>query len=100
MGASLSVLMRIIDAIGTSDAGLVEDYLERITDAVRLISMSFAQLTQTRRDVHRNAVGDPLTPLCIWGTDTPEFLYGTNLRQQLKEKGDAKRALSTRRGGR
>ncbi len=54
---ALSALLEIINAIGSNTAGPTEDHLATLTDATRLITMSFSSLTQVRKELVRNCLG-------------------------------------------
>ena len=98
LGTSLTVLTRIIDAIGSGDAGQVESYLKKITDTVRCISMAFSQLSQTRKEIIRNSLGEPLARFCTWETPVgSEWLFGKELTKKLKDKDEARFKLRKNR---
>ena len=57
----IGILVRIIDDIGHERATPTEEYHPVLTDAVRCLSASFSALSQTRKDVIRNDLGEPLS---------------------------------------
>ncbi len=67
----LVALLSIINAIGNGNGGLTKSHLSALTDATRIITMSFSSLTQVRKELIRNSLGYPL--FCTWdhvvGTD-------------------------------
>ena len=46
-----------------------EEYLPVLTDAMRYLSASFSALSQTRKDMIGNDLGEPLPRLCTWETN-------------------------------
>ncbi len=93
---AMSVILRIIDEIGTNTAGMTEAHLTKLTDANRMVTMSFSCLNQVRKELIRNAMGFPLAKFCSW--DTPvgtEFLF-TDLSKKLKEKDELQYKLRRR----
>ncbi len=66
--AALSIILKIIDQIGNDTAGLTETHLRELTDTNRIVTMSFTNMMQVRKDLIRNAMGYPLAKFCSWDT--------------------------------
>ncbi len=94
--AALSVILRIIDQIGSDSAGMTESHLEELTDANRLVTMSFAYMVQVRKDLVRNAMGFPVAKFCNWETPVGKDLLFPDLTKKIKERDDAHVNLSRR----
>ncbi len=94
---ALSVILRIIDEIGTNRAGLTESHLEELTDANRMVTMSFACLNQVRKEAIRNAMGFPLAKFCGWDVPVGTDCLFPDLSKKLKEKDEVGFKLRRRR---
>ncbi len=93
--SALSVLMRIIDQIGGDTAGACVDHLQEVSDAVAMLVMSFAYLSQSRKELIRNALGFPLAKFCTWDTPVGADLI-PELPKKLKERDEARLNLRKR----
>ncbi len=83
---ALSALLSIINQIGSGNGGMTETHLSTLTDATRLITMSFANLTQVRKELIRNSLGFPLAKFCTWDTVVGQDLLFTELSRKLKDR--------------
>ncbi len=68
--------------------GAAEDHLATMTDATCLITMSFASLTQVRKELVRNSLGFPIAKFCTWETVVGEEQLFVELGKKLKDKDD------------
>ncbi len=94
--AALTSLLLIIDNVGSDKGRSAEDNLEDITNATRLITMSFGGLLQVRKEVIRNALGWPIARLCDWATPVgPENLF-LDLGKRLNDKDSTRMKLGRR----
>ncbi len=93
---ALSVILRIIDEIGTNRGGLTESHLEELTDANRMLSMGFSSLNQVRKEAIRNAMGYPLAKMCGWDTPVGSESLFPDLSKKLKEKDEVQFNLRRR----
>ncbi len=94
--AAMGVLLRLIDQIGNDSAGMTESHLEEITDANRIISMSFASMLQVRKDLIRNAMGFPLGKFCTWETPVGKDCLFPDLNKKIKERDESQINLRRR----
>ena len=83
---ALSALLGIINAVGSNLGGATEDHLETMTDATRLLTMSFASLTQVRKELVRNCLGYPIAKYCTWETAVGEETLFVDLGKKSKDK--------------
>ncbi len=83
---ALSSILEVINAVGNNTGGQTEDHLNTMTDATRLITMSFASLTQVRKELVRNSLGFPIAKFCSWETPVGEDVLFTDLGKKLKDK--------------
>lgn len=87
MGAQLSCILRILDDIGykETEKSPIDDYVQKIRDAVRLNIWSFATLHQCRRDNIWNSCGYPTSLVCTW--DEPvgkDKLFEGDVEKRIK----------------
>ncbi len=94
--AALSIILKIIDQIGTDSAGLTESHLRELTDANRIVTMSFTNMMQVRKDLIRNAMGYPLAKFCSWDTAVGQDSLFPDLSKKMKERDDARLNLRRR----
>ncbi len=97
MAHGLSAIIGVINAIGSGTAGLTEEHLETLTDANRLVTMSFASMCQVRKELIRSAMGFPLAKLCTWETPVGQELLFPDLGKKLKDKDEVQVKLRRRR---
>ncbi len=88
MAHALSAIIEVINQIGSGTAGLTEEHLQTLTDANRLVTMSFSAMCQVRKELIRNALGFPLGKLCTWDTPIGQELLFPELGKKLKDKDD------------
>lgn len=87
MARACSASLQLVDAVGGGDRSQVEDHLEEISDIVRGLSASFSALSQVRKDIIRNDLGDPVAKLCTWETKVgQEFLFEGDVGKAAKER--------------
>ena len=78
-------LMTPIAVAGKSDGPLLKNYLDQITDLIRLLAVVFSYLSQVRKDVLRNA-RPQLTAICSWKTPVgTTALFDLDVGKKLKE---------------
>ncbi len=93
---ALSALLAIINEIGNGNGGTTESHLERLTDATRLLTMSFASLTQVRKELIRNSLGYPLAKFCTWENVVGQDVLFTELTKKLKDRDETQYKLRRR----
>ncbi len=94
--AALSIILRIIDQIGNDTAGITESHLDELTDANRIVTMSFAYMVQVRKDLVRNALGYPISKFCTWETPTSCDSLFPDLPKKMKERDETQLNLRRR----
>ena len=93
---ALSAIIDIINQIGSGTAGLTEEHLRTLTNANRLVTMSFSTMSQIRKELIRNALGMPLAKLCTWETPVGKELLFPELGKKLKDKDEMQVKLRRR----
>ena len=94
--SALLIILRIIDQIGTGNAGLTEEHLRELTDANRLVTMTFTSANQVRKDLIRNALGFPLGKFCTWETPVGQDSLFLDLSKKMKERDETRLNLRRR----
>ncbi len=90
---ALSAILSIINAIGTGNGGLSESHLGTLTDATRMLTMSFSSLLQVRKELIRNSLGFPLAKFCTWETVVGAEVLFTELSKKLKDRDETQYKL-------
>ncbi len=93
---ALSAILSIINAIGTGNGGTTESHLGTLTDATRMLTMSFSSLTQVRKELIRNSLGFPLAKFCTWDTVVGQEVIFTELSKKLKDRDETQYKLRRR----
>ena len=86
LGRALTILLKLIDEIGSGRGGSSDDHLRVLSDAMRCTTASFSMLNQTRKDVIRNDQWEPMSQLCTWDAPVMEDLFGVDVKKWLKEQ--------------
>ena len=94
---ALSAIIDIINQIGNGTAGLTEQHLRTLTNANRLVTMSFSTMSQIRKELVRNSLGMPLAKLCNWEVPVGKDLLFPDLGRKLKDKDEVQVKLCRRK---
>ncbi len=93
---ALTAIIRVIEEICKGTAGPTESHLVELMDAVRLMCMAFASLSQVRKESIRNALGYPLAHFCNWDNIVGKDTLFVDLSKKLKDRDEAQLKLRRR----
>ena len=93
--AALSAILRIIEDYGNNLINISDQHLDMLTDANRMVTMTFSYNHQVRKDLVRNAIGYPIARYCQWDTEVETEHLFPNLNKRMEDREKARLNLRT-----
>ena len=88
---TIGILAQVLESYDSDSRVMVREHFESLEDGLKFLISAFAGLCQTRKDIVRNNLGQPLSKLCNWETDVGATkLFDVEIGKRLKEKEEAK----------